>query len=114
MGLWLYSDDGSGTQQSTDAFSNASLRSATSVNTGPLIRPSPECSSNFDLDFLFEYGVLSMVASALFVVLASLRLLALRNCKDAVTNNWLLKSSKLVSGRLIHWRKREDSQRNTG
>lgn len=113
MGPWLYSDDGSGTQQSTDAFSNASLRSASTVDTGPLIRPSPECSTNFDLDFLFEYGVLSMVASAFFLVLASLRLLALRNCKDVVTNNWLLRSSKLVSGKLIHWKKRENSQRKT-
>lgn len=102
MGLWLYSDDGSGTQQSTDALSNASFLSASSVDTGPLIGPSPECSSNFNLDVLFEDGVLSIVASALFIVLATLRILALRNRKDVVTNNWLLKSSKLVSGRFNH------------
>lgn len=102
MGIWQYSDDGSGTQQSTDAFSDAHFLSASSVDTGPLTSPSPECSSSFDIDLLFEDGTLSMVASALFVVLATLRLLALRNRKDIVTNNWLLKSSKLVSGHFNH------------
>lgn len=100
MGIWVYPGVGSRTQQSTGAFNDERVLLASSVDTGSLISPSPECSSNFDLALLFEDGALSMVASALFVVLATLRLLALRNRKDFITNNWLLKSCKLVSGRL--------------
>lgn len=105
MGIWVYPGVGSRAQQSTGAFNDERFLLASLVDTGPLLSPSPECSSNFDLDLLFEDGALSMVTSALFVILATLRMLALRSRKDFVTNNWLLKSCKLVSGRLSYSRK---------
>lgn len=101
MGIWLYSGDGSGAQQSINAFHDTRFLSADSAAIAPLISLKPKCSSKYDLDLLFEDGILPIVIYALFVILATLRVLVLRGRKDFVTKNWFLRTGKLVSDHLI-------------
>lgn len=101
MGIWPYSGDGPGAQHSINAFNNTRFLSTNPTAITPLIRPKSDCSSKYDLEILFEDGVLSIVAYGLFVVLATLRVFALRGRKDVVTKKWFLRTGKLVSDDLM-------------